>query len=89
MRRQKTLMNTEKRQKLLPDYGRSRLLTYADSFRELAETFEDMPEKEDDVNLDRQEMLWKRKLKDTLSVFIILSENIIKIQTSLTSFRQV
>lgn len=64
MRRQKTLGNTEKRQKLLPDYGRSRLLTYADSFRELAETFEEMPENDTGVDLDRQERLWKRKLKD-------------------------
>lgn len=64
MRRQKQLINAEKRQKLLPDYGRSRLLTYADSFRELAETFEDMPEKESDTVWDRQELLWKKKLRD-------------------------
>ncbi len=64
MRRQKQLLNTEKRQKLLPDYGRSRLLTYADSFRELAETFEDMPEKETEAVWDRQELLWKKKLKE-------------------------
>lgn len=64
MRRQKALINTEKKQKLLPDYGRSRLLTYADSFRELAETFEEMPEKETEEEMDRQEMLWQRKLKD-------------------------
>ncbi len=65
MRRQKFFMNTETKQKLLPDYGRSKLLTYADSFRELAGTFEEMPEKNDeDIVLDRQEMLWKTKLKD-------------------------
>lgn len=64
MRRQKQLLNTEKKQKLLPDYGRSRLLTYADSFRELAETFEDMPERETGVIWDRQELLWKKKLKE-------------------------
>ena len=64
MRRQKTLNNVEKKQKLLPDYGRNRLLTYADSFRELAETFEEMPEKDGETELDRQEMLWKRKMRD-------------------------
>lgn len=64
MRRQKQLINAEKRQKLLPDYGRSKLLTYADSFRELAETFEDMPEKDNDTVWDRQELLWKKKLRD-------------------------
>ena len=40
------------------------MLTYADSFRELAETFEEMPEKETDAVWDRQEMLWKKKLRD-------------------------
>lgn len=64
MRRQKQLSNTDRKQKLLPDYGRNRLLTYADSFRELAGTFEEMPEREAETGGDRQEILWKRKLKD-------------------------
>ena len=57
MRRQKQLINADKKQKLLPDYGRKRLLTYADSFRELAEVFEEMPQKEQEEERDRQEVL--------------------------------
>lgn len=64
MRRHKQSINADKRQKLLPDYGRSKLLTYADSFRELAETFEEMPEKETEDVWDRQEVFWKKRLKD-------------------------
>ncbi len=64
MRRQKQLINADKKQKLLPDYGRKRLLTYADSFRELAEVFEEMPQKEQEEERDRQEVLWKKKLRD-------------------------
>lgn len=64
MRRQKQLINADKKQKLLPDYGRKRLLTYADSFRELAEVFEEMPQKEAEEEWDRQEVLWKKKLRD-------------------------
>lgn len=60
MRRQKQLINADKKQKLLPDYGRKRLLTYADSFRELAEVFEEMPQKEQEEERDRQEVLWKK-----------------------------
>lgn len=64
MRRQKQAINADKKQKLLPDYGRKRLLTYADSFRELAEVFEEMPQKEQEGEWDRQEVLWKKKLRD-------------------------
>ncbi len=64
MRRQKQLVNADKKQKLLPDYGRKRLLTYADSFRELAEVFGEMPQKEEGIEWDRQETLWKKKLRD-------------------------
>lgn len=64
MRRQKQFLNTEKKQRLLPDYGRDRLLTYAGSFRELARNFEDMPQKDTEEIWDRQELLWKRKLKE-------------------------
>ena len=64
MRKQKQLINADKKQKLLPDYGRKRLLTYADSFRELAEVFGEMPQKEPEEEWDRQEVLWKKKLRD-------------------------
>lgn len=50
---------------VLPEYGKRKLLMYADSFRDLATTFSDMQseEKEQTENADdRQEVLWRRRL---------------------------
>lgn len=50
---------------VLPEYGRKKLLMYADSFRDLASTFTDIQKQEDGEELlpgDRQEYLWKRRL---------------------------
>lgn len=50
---------------VLPEYGKKKLLMYADSFRDLANTFTDMQrleEEEDSEINDRQEFLWKRRL---------------------------
>lgn len=50
---------------VLPEYGRKKLLMYADSFRDLAHTFTDIQkqeEGEDAFLCDRQEYLWKRRL---------------------------
>lgn len=52
---------------VLPEYGRKKLLMYADSFRDLANTFTDMqkPETEDtEAVCDRQEYLWKRRISE-------------------------
>lgn len=48
---------------VLPEYGRKKLLMYADSFRDLANTFAEI-QKEEEIspNSDRQEYLWKRRL---------------------------
>ncbi len=70
MRRHKQVVNEENRQKLLPDYGRSKLLTYADSFRNLADTFGEMPGRDieqmrdAEETIDREELLWKKRLRD-------------------------
>lgn len=53
---------------VLPEYGRRKLLMYADSFRDLANTFTDIQEQEDIGGADggqtddRQEYLWRRRL---------------------------
>ncbi len=50
---------------VLPEYGRKKLLMYADSFRDLASTFTDdtrQREKAEAMAEDRQEYLWKRRL---------------------------
>ena len=61
----KQLMNGEAPfDSILPEYGRKKLLMYADSFRDLASTFTDIQKQEaeaEQVN-DRQEYLWRRRL---------------------------
>lgn len=48
---------------LLPDYGKQKLLTYADSFRDLAKTFMYLPqEQENTLNGDRQDFLLQKRL---------------------------
>lgn len=50
---------------VFPEYGRKKLLMYADSFRDLASTFTDIHKQESEeepVCQDRQEYLWKRRL---------------------------
>ena len=49
---------------ILPEYGKKKLLMYADSFRDLANTFTDIQqqEKAEVIAEDRQEYLWKRRL---------------------------
>lgn len=49
---------------ILPEYGRKKLLMFADSFRDLANTFTDIQKQEEETGQvnDRQEYLWKRRL---------------------------
>ncbi len=48
---------------ILPEYGRKKLLMYADSFRDLANTFLDIQkEEETEPTGDRQEYIWKKRL---------------------------
>ena len=46
---------------ILPEYGKKKLLMYADSFRDLANTFSGIQqqEKAEVMAEDRQEYLWK------------------------------
>ncbi|MDE7259147.1 MAG: hypothetical protein K2N77_07920, partial [Lachnospiraceae bacterium] len=53
---------------IIPEYGRQRLLNYAESFRDLADLFEE--EEENDKTADggqaedRRDYLWQRKLQE-------------------------
>lgn len=53
---------------IIPEYGRQRLLTYAESFRDLADLFEGEQEIPDSGEIqtaeDRQDYLWHRKLQE-------------------------
>lgn len=52
---------------VLPEYGKRKLLMYADSFRNLADTFTDMKKEKENTDCEvpednRQEYLWRRRL---------------------------
>lgn len=53
---------------IIPEYGRQRLLTYAESFRDLADLFEGEEVEFDGRNendpVDRQDYLWQRRLQE-------------------------
>ena len=53
---------------IIPEYGRQRLLSYAESFRDLADLFEGEEETPDSdetgMIVDRQDYLWQRKLQE-------------------------
>lgn len=53
---------------IIPEYGRQRLLTYAESFRDLADLFEgenaEFEKVTGDEPEDRQDYLWQRKLQE-------------------------
>ncbi len=53
---------------IIPEYGRQRLLSYAESFRDLADLFEGEEENSDNEQKelieDRQSYLWQRKLQE-------------------------
>lgn len=56
----------ENRISIIPEYGRQRLLMYADSFRELAEFFTEEEEERDtaEAGEDRQEYLCRKRLQE-------------------------
>ncbi|MCD7725398.1 MAG: SpoIIE family protein phosphatase [Clostridiales bacterium] len=62
---------------IIPEYGRQRLLTYAESFRDLADLFEEEEELSDSGTIqtteDRQDYLWHRKLQENQE---LLAENL-------------
>lgn len=60
------MRKTEHAGALLPDYGKQKLLTYADSFRDLANTFLLLPEENNNMpdEIDRQDFLMQKRLME-------------------------
>lgn len=50
---------------IIPEYGRQKLLGYAESFRDLAELFEEEEAEISSEDKDRQEYLWQKKLYES------------------------
>ncbi len=72
---------------ILPEYGRRKLLTYADSIRELADSFRDtesvrerMPE---EVKADRRDYIWQRRLNETKDLMVEHLQEMAQIMTQL------
>ncbi len=58
---------------ILPEYGRRKLLMYADSIRELASTFGDVDKQEETEILladseDRKDILWQRRMQENKGI---------------------
>lgn len=71
---------------ILPEYGRRKLLTYADSIRELADTFKETEgEKSSGEEIpreDRNEYIWQRKLLENKSLMAEHLQEMAQIMTN-------
>ncbi len=66
--KRRTSVREDDRIDLIPEYGRQKLLAYADSFRDLADLFEDSQARDEpsgDELSDRQEYLCRRRLQES------------------------
>lgn len=66
--KKRTKVREDDRIDVIPEYGRQRLLSYAESFRDLADLFEDGQAQEEDSGeeaADRQEYLCRRRLQES------------------------
>lgn len=66
--KRRTKLREDDRIDVIPEYGRQRLLSYAESFRDLADLFEDGQMHEDsfgEETADRQEYLCRRRLQES------------------------
>ena len=68
-------MDKESFASILPDYGKRKLMTYADSIRELALNLEDNGneepgDKECREAVDRRAILWQKKLSENKSLMV-------------------
>lgn len=72
---------------ILPDYGRRRLLTYADSIRELALNLEGTDNEEDKLPIgkdeDRKDLFWQKRLSENKNLMVDQLHEMAKIMTEL------
>ncbi len=72
---------------ILPEYGRRKLLTYADSIRELAESFRETENNREDalseVETDRKDYIWQKRLNENKDLMVEHLEEMAKIMTQL------
>lgn len=70
---------------ILPDYGRRKLLTYADSIRELADSYKenDMEQYEGTVKVDRKDYIWQKRLHENKDLMAAHLQEMAQIMTQL------
>lgn len=72
---------------ILPEYGRRKLLTYADSIRELAESFRETETNREEITdlaeTDRKDYIWQKRLNENKDLMIEHLEEMAKIMTQL------
>ncbi len=80
------LSGREEFNSILPEYGRRKLLTYADSIRELADSFketENNRERLEDVDTDRRDYIWKKRLSENKELMVEHLQEMAQIMTQL------
>ncbi len=70
---------------ILPEYGRRKLLTYADSIRELADSFKETEQIQRDggKNQDRRDYVWQKRLNENKELMVAHLEEMAQIMLSL------
>lgn len=72
---------------ILPEYGRRKLLTYADSIRELAESFRETENNRENITCeaeaDRRDYIWQKRLNENKDLMVEHLEEMAKIMTQL------
>lgn len=72
---------------ILPEYGRRKLLTYADSIRELAESFREAENNRENTTgtgeTDRKDYLWQKRLNENKDLMVEHLQEMAQIMTQL------
>ena len=72
---------------ILPEYGRRKLLTYADSIRELAESFRETENNRENMTgeaaADRRDYIWQKRLNENKNLMVEHLQEMAQIMTQL------
>ncbi|NBJ91099.1 SpoIIE family protein phosphatase [Parablautia muri] len=85
--RKQVLSEREEFNSILPEYGRRKLLTYADSIRELAESFRETENNRENTDIalesDRRDYIWQKRLNENKDLMIAHLQEMAQIMTQL------
>ncbi len=85
--RKQVLSEREEFNSILPEYGRRKLLTYADSIRELAESFRETENNREKTDIalesDRRDYIWQKRLNENKDLMVAHLQEMAQIMTQL------